>query len=683
MRLRKLENIQYTDNTLLAIKRLKTDIETRYRILYEYTRGPLAYKIAQKIDDDSYLYLIEEPQISREVEALISRVITKRSMGLMENADLFDTLYQEAEENGFLEALEREGGAAKYYMKRVLSGYGPLYPILMDNNVEEIAVEGPGIPVAVFHRLVSEGWLDSNIVFEERELDSLVLSLARKTKKYVSIAHPLGEGLTPEGHRIAITFSREVSRRGSSIIVRKFPSNPLTLLDLVKMNTLSPLMASYLWLLIENKAFIMILGPMASGISVAAEEHVFIKNNDRMEIVSFKELWRLSSGKEKTLKKTDLEILQPQDNIRILSLKNGRIKWMKPLSIIRHYFKGRIYRVTTRKGYSINVTGDHSLLKIAETPYGVMLKPVKAGNVKPGTPIPVLKELTGLRNPHQHSVKVEEAVTYDSVEKIKIIEYEGYVYDIEVPGSLNFEANGILVHNTTMLQALTSLIPFDQRVVTIEDTPELNLPHTHWDPLITRYAYTPGSEHLSISLLDLAKFALRRRAEYMLIGEVRGEEARVLAQAAATGQGSLCSFHADSAYSAIVRLKSHPINLGDAFLSLIWAMIIMRRVKARKTGVARRVFEIDELKGDENKLVKIFQWSPTTDEHLPLDPEDLIESSHRLKIVADLNGWSKERLLEEIEARTSFIEELASGPSLTNEDLAKAIASYYKRVYRT
>lgn len=112
------------------------------------------------------------------------------------------------------------------------------------------------------------------------------------------------------------------------------------------------------------------------------------------------------------------------------------------------------------------------------------------------------------------------------------------MYNFKVPGTENFLANNMFVHNITTLQSLLTLGPLDYKYVTIEDTPKLRLPHTHWDPLYTRRGYTIGSSRLDIDLFELTKFSLRRRGRYIVICEMRGKEIQILVQAVATGQGS-------------------------------------------------------------------------------------------------------------------------------------------------
>ena len=129
---------------------------------------------------------------------------------------------------------------------------------------------------------------------------------------------------------------------------------------------------------------------------------------------------------------------------------------------------------------------------------------------------------------------------------------------------------------TSMLNALSYLIPLNSTIVTIEDTPEIRLPHRFWIRHITRPAV--GAERRGeIDMFTLVKHALRESADYIIIGEVRGEEGRVWAQAIATGHGGLTTFHADSVETAMARLTSDPINIEPSLLYALYNIVIMRR----------------------------------------------------------------------------------------------------------
>lgn len=106
-----------------------------------------------------------------------------------------------------------------------------------------------------------------------------------------------------------------------------------------------------------------------------------------------------------------------------------------------------------------------------------------------------------------------------------------------------------------------------------------------------------GSSQLDIDLFELTKFSLRRRGQYIVIGEVRGKEIQTLVQGAATGQGSAATFHADSIEEVFMMMTSPPLNVKPAFLMLIWAIALMRRVKLRNGRVVRRMVRVWKVKG--------------------------------------------------------------------------------------
>lgn len=126
---------------------------------------------------------------------------------------------------------------------------------------------GPGLPITVIHRKYSNYIrLYTNIVINrEEEILKIIEKLATRASKSVSIAKPYLEFSLPEGHRVAATISNEISNPGSTFDIRKFPVSPISLVELIKSNSLSVEMASYLWLLMEYKPFYLIVGSTGSG----------------------------------------------------------------------------------------------------------------------------------------------------------------------------------------------------------------------------------------------------------------------------------------------------------------------------------------------------------------------------------------------------------------------------------
>ena len=151
-----------------------------------------------------------------------------------------------------------------YYVERNVLGYDALDPIMRDPYIEDISCNGAGYAVFVWHRKYES--IPTNIIFSNSEdLDKFVMKLAHKAGKHVSVAFPILDAALPEGHRVAATFMKEISTHGSTFTIRKFREDPITIIDLINFKTLSPIIAGYLWFLIDRKAPIMVLGVTGAG----------------------------------------------------------------------------------------------------------------------------------------------------------------------------------------------------------------------------------------------------------------------------------------------------------------------------------------------------------------------------------------------------------------------------------
>ncbi len=184
----------------------------------------------------------------------------------LKEEDIKMLLLEAGEVLGVTDQVEENLAVLEYYIVRDILGYGKIDVLIRDSLVEEVSVTGPRQPVRIAHREVTDyRWLDTNIVFEtEAELRNYVILLVQRSGTSISPAFPLREFTLPEGHRVRASLGYEATRKGSSFTIRKFPKPP-TILDLVAWNTLSPLMAAYLWILVEAQQFIVIVGPQASG----------------------------------------------------------------------------------------------------------------------------------------------------------------------------------------------------------------------------------------------------------------------------------------------------------------------------------------------------------------------------------------------------------------------------------
>jgi len=155
-----------------------------------------------------------------------------------------------------------------YYMGKTSIGLDKIDPLMKDPNIEDISCDGSGIPIFLYHR--KYGSLKSNIRFsDEDELSSFVFKLAQKCGKHISIAEPMLDATMPDGSRIQMTLSDEITAKGSTFTIRKFRSDPFSPPDLIEFNTMSSEMVAYMWIAVENGINTLFAGGTASGKTTA------------------------------------------------------------------------------------------------------------------------------------------------------------------------------------------------------------------------------------------------------------------------------------------------------------------------------------------------------------------------------------------------------------------------------
>jgi archaeal flagellar protein FlaI len=152
----------------------------------------------------------------------------------------------------------------KYYLKRDVLGFGIIDPLFHDPFIEDITCGGPKKPIFVYHRNY-EG-LGTNVSFRDEEaLDSFVMKMVHRAGKHISAAHPIVDASLPGNHRLAALYKKEVTTMGSSFTIRKFREDPITIVDLINSDALDVDMAAYLWLMLDNKKSIMVIGSTGGG----------------------------------------------------------------------------------------------------------------------------------------------------------------------------------------------------------------------------------------------------------------------------------------------------------------------------------------------------------------------------------------------------------------------------------
>ncbi|MEM1718484.1 MAG: type II/IV secretion system ATPase subunit, partial [Thermosphaera sp.] len=252
-----------------------------------------------------------------------------------------------------------------------------------------------------------------------------------------------------------------------------------------------------------------------------------------------------------------------------------------------------------------------------------------------------------------------------------------YIWLLLEHGKTFMVAGGTGTGKTTLLNALSMFIKPGMKIVTIEDTPELNLPHVNWVQLTSREVYIAGAQSLgtSVKLYDLVKLSLRYRPDYIIVGEVRGDEAFVLFQAMATGHSGASTIHAETLDYAVKRLTSPPMNIPPTYMRLMNVFMHVQRVITRvEKGVVkvrRRITVVQEVE-DFEKYIKISTWDPRTDSHIV----NLDRSIH-LQDIAAKRGLDVSDLIEEVKRRSTVLEWMLVKGIRDAWDVSRVIFDYY------
>jgi len=449
------------------------------------------------------LYYVIEPTLLDEDKAILDRVrsllveeldVDVRKVGTREDAaKLLKTKVSEIVKTYKIKVDPGTLDKLLYYLTRDFVQLNRIEPLMRDHMIEDISCDGPDVPIYIWHRQYES--IPTNVKFETaKELDSFVVKLAYISGKHISIASPMVDGGLTDGSRVQLTYSKEVTRHGSTFSIRRFKADPLSITDLIKFNTLTAEIGAYFWWVIEKKACMLVAGGTASG-------------------------------------------------------------------------------------------------------------------------------------------------------------------------------------KTTLLNCISMCILPDDKVVTIEDTPELNIPHKNWISSIARVGFGAVGSSAEITLFDLLKAAMRQRPDYIIVGEVRGDEAFTLFQAMATGHGGLSSIHGDSVQAAIRRLESAPLNIPRTLLPTLHLIALQSRIKmgdrpARRLMHLAEVLGIDPSSG-ELDLNDVYKWDPRTDSF------SYSGRSHTIERLAERTGLALDLVQEELRRRKTVLEYMVKKDIRRYSDVGATIRDYY------
>ena len=207
---------------------------------------------------------------------------------------------------------------------------------------------------------------------------------------------------------------------------------------------------------------------------------------------------------------------------------------------------------------------------------------------------------------------------------IQLVEFGGLTYEmagylslVMFHGMNMFIAGETASGKTTLMNAVTVFLHPTAKIVSIEDTPELQVPHPNWIREVVR-GKTGDGDSSSVTMFDLLRAALRQRPNEIIIGEIRGEEGAIAFQAMQTGHSCMATFHAASVEKLIQRLTGHPINIPKTYIDNLNLCVIQSMVRLPNGKDGRRILSINEIVGydpptDSFSYIEVFRWNPADD----------------------------------------------------------------------
>jgi len=247
-------------------------------------------------------------------------------------------------------------------------------------------------------------------------------------------------------------------------------------------------------------------------------------------------------------------------------------------------------------------------------------------------------------------------------------EMAAYISLMVEEGMNTFVSGETASGKTTLLNAISTFISPSSKIVSIEDTPELQVPHPNWIREVVRGS---GKEETSsVTMFDLLRAALRQRPNEIIIGEIRGQEGAIAFQAMQTGHACMATFHAASVEKLIQRLTGDPINVPKPHVDNLNLVIIMSAVRLPDGRPARRVLSINEIvefNPEDNSFgfIEVFRWNPSTDS---FDFPGYMNTVLLEQTVASKRGIpprERRKIYDQIEDRAELLKKL-SGRGLTN-----------------
>ncbi len=240
---------------------------------------------------------------------------------------------------------------------------------------------------------------------------------------------------------------------------------------------------------------------------------------------------------------------------------------------------------------------------------------------------------------------------------------------------------GVSTGKTTFLNVLSMFIPPEDKIISIEDTREINLPHENWIPAVSRQGFgipgASGKRYGEITLFDLLKESFRQNPDYVVVGEVRGREAYVMFQGIASGHPSMGTIHAGSVEDVMKRLETPPIELSPSLIESLDLLIVLTNAK-EKGKSSRRVKEIVEIQSVDPRTgiahtKESFSWIPSDDVF-----REVLADSDLLRRISFQEGIMYQELMDQLEERERVLKWMMKEKMLQFDEVCGIINLYYK-----
>jgi flagellar protein FlaI len=235
-------------------------------------KAPFSYaNILQDQENGSISYQVDETKLNQSEEVIYNQLYRL----IEENLDSPENIEKDFGFMSFVNKVLKENEKlfqdyplasmekVKYYLERDIAGFGLIDPLMNDPNIEDVSCSGIESPIYVWHRKYDS--IPCNIKFEDVKLNSFVSRIVFRAGKHISSAFPISDLALEGNHRISVLYQKEVTPKGTSFTIRKFKQDPYSVIDLISFGTISIDVAAYLWMLMEAKMSIMVIGSTGSG----------------------------------------------------------------------------------------------------------------------------------------------------------------------------------------------------------------------------------------------------------------------------------------------------------------------------------------------------------------------------------------------------------------------------------